>query len=48
VIALASGTLDPGRCSLVVAHQGSGFSVWSVPVEHRSDGALAVSRPAVP
>ena len=30
VSALASGPLDPGRCSLVVAHPGSGFSVWSV------------------
>ena len=30
VIALASGPLDPGRCSLVIAHQDAGFSVWSV------------------
>ena len=29
-IALASGPLDRGRSSLVVAHRDSGFSVWSV------------------
>ena len=30
VTALATGPLDPGESSLVVAHAGAGFSLWSV------------------
>jgi hypothetical protein len=30
VAALATGPLGPGESSLVVVHEGAGFSLWSV------------------